>query len=128
MAKLLLSIVLQSLVVIYVFPLIDPLFRVSGGWWDVLVLVLFFGFLNFVLRWLLVILTLGLGYLVYILTLGLAGLVVNAIVLLMIGDIFPGKIFVPGFFSAFLGGAVLALANYVAKREADDEDSRKNRD
>ncbi|EPG73654.1 hypothetical protein LEP1GSC058_2508 [Leptospira fainei serovar Hurstbridge str. BUT 6] len=127
MARLLLSLALQSLVILYVFPLINPLFRLSGSFWDALIIALFFGFLNFVLRWFLVIFTLGLGYLVYILTLGLAGLIVNAVVLLVIGDIFPGKIFVPSFFSAFLGGAVLALANYVAKREASDEDSTRNR-
>ncbi|TGL61492.1 phage holin family protein [Leptospira sarikeiensis] len=120
MYRLLFSILLQSLVVVFVFPLIDSGFRISNSVWDVVVIVLFFGFLNFLLRWFLVIMTLGLGYLVYLLSLGLAGLVVNAIVLSWIGDIFPDKIVVPGFWPAFWGGAILALANYVAKKESQD--------
>lgn len=128
MFRFLISLLLQSLVVIFVFPIIDSDFRVSSSLWDALVIVLFFGFLNFVLRWLLVIATLGIGYIFYILTLGLAGLVVNAWVLQWIGNIFPGKIYVPGFWSAFWGGAILALANYVSKSEAREEDKKKKRD
>ncbi|PJZ69319.1 hypothetical protein CH373_13615 [Leptospira perolatii] len=122
MPRLLLSIALQSLVVLYVFPLINPLFRVTGPWWDAMVVVLFFGFVNFVLRWFLVIVTLGVGLIVYILTLGLAGLFVNAVVLLLIGNFLPDHLFVPGFGSAFMGGIVLTLANYVAKRQTEEEE------
>ncbi len=125
MFKLFFSILLQSLVVIFVFPLIDSGFRVSSSLWDAVVIVLFFGVLNFFLRAFLVLVTLGIGYLFYILTLGLAGLVVNALVLLWISDIFPGKIFVPGFWAAFWGGAVLSLANYVAKSETKEKQSKK---
>ncbi|MGJ4744930.1 phage holin family protein [Leptospira sp. SA-E8] len=127
MYRLLISVLLQSLVVVFVFPLIDSGFRVSNHVWDVIVIVLFFGFLNFVLRWFLVLVTFGVGYLVYLLTLGLAGLVVNAIVLFWIATIFPDKIFVPGFWAAFWGGAILTLANYVAKRESKEEYSRSER-
>ncbi|PJZ75802.1 phage holin family protein [Leptospira neocaledonica] len=127
MYRLLFSVLLQSLVVVFVFPLIDSGFRVSNHVWDVVVIVLFFGFLNFVLRWFLVLVTLGVGYLVYLLTLGIAGLVVNAIVLFWIANIFPDKIFVPGFWAAFWGGAILTLANYVAKRESKEEYSRSER-
>lgn len=121
MYRLLFSVLLQSLVVVFVFPLIDSSFRVSNNVWDVIVIVLFFGFLNFILRWFLVLVTFGVGYLVYLFTLGLAGLVVNAIVLFWVANIFPDKIFVPGFWAAFWGGAILTLANYVAKREGREE-------
>lgn len=117
MGRLLLSLGLQCLVVLYGFPLIDPEFGVSGGIWDALIVVLFFGFVNFLLRILLVVTTLGLGYLIYILTLGLAGLVVNALALSFVADFLPFQLYVPSFWDAFLGGALLALANYVAKNE-----------
>ncbi|PJZ26653.1 hypothetical protein CH352_04515 [Leptospira hartskeerlii] len=127
MYRLLFSVLLQSLVVVFVFPLIDSGFRVSNNVWDVIVIVLFFGFLNFLLRWFLVLVTFGVGYLVYLLTLGIAGLVVNAIVLSWVANIFPDKIFVPGFWAAFWGGAILTLANYVAKRESKEEYSGSER-
>ncbi|TGK07848.1 hypothetical protein EHO59_07055 [Leptospira semungkisensis] len=127
MFQFIFSILLQSLVVIFVFPLIDHGFRVSGSLWDAIVIVLFFGFLNFLLRWFLVLVTLGLGYLIYLLSLGLAGLLVNAIVLLWIADLFPGKIYVPGFWAAFWGGAILSLANYVAKKESKENHNRDSR-
>ncbi|TGJ98844.1 hypothetical protein EHQ53_11410 [Leptospira langatensis] len=127
MFQFIFSILLQSLVVIFVFPLIDSDFSVSGKLWDAIVIVLFFGFLNFLLRWFLVLVTLGVGYLVYLLTLGVAGLVVNAIVLLWISTLFPGKIFVPGFWAAFWGGAILSLANYVAKKETKEDHHRDSR-
>ncbi|EIE02322.1 phage holin family protein [Leptospira licerasiae] len=127
MYRLLFSVLLQSLVVVFVFPLIDSDFRISNNVWDVIVIVLFFGFLNFILRWFLVLVTFGVGYLVYLLSLGIAGLVVNAIVLSWIANIFPDKIFVPGFWAAFWGGAILTLANYVAKKESREEYSRSER-
>ncbi|MFB5649468.1 phage holin family protein [Leptospira wolffii] len=125
MLRFLISVLLQSLVVIFVFPLIDSDFRVSASLWDAFVIVIFFGILNFILRVFLVVATLGIGYLFYIITLGLAGLVVNAWVLLWIGDIFPGKIYVPGFWPAFWGGAILALANYVSKSDSEEKKNKK---
>ncbi len=116
MKKFLLSIVLQVLVVLFVFPLIETGFKVTGDLKDALIIVIVFIALNFAARKLIVIFTLGIGALVYYLTLGVAGLLLNAIIILLIKGLFPQMLSVPSFTAAFLGGLFLAIANYFGER------------
>jgi putative membrane protein len=116
MKKFLLSIVLQVLVVLFVFPLIETGFKVTGDFKDAVIIVLVFIALNFAARKLIVIFTLGIGALVYYLTLGVAGLLLNAIIILLIKGLFPQMLSVPSFTAAFLGGLFLAIANYFGER------------
>jgi putative membrane protein len=116
MKKLLLSIILQVLVVMFVFPFIDANFKVTGDFKDALIIVIVFIALNFAARKLIVIFTLGIGALVYYLTLGIAGLILNAIIILIIKGLFPQMLSVPSFTAAFLGGLFLAIANYFGER------------
>lgn len=108
------SIVLQILVVIVVFPWIHADFRVSPSIGDSLFVVLAFLVLNFVIRKIFLIFTLGLAGILYYISLGTAGLILNALVLLLIGKFFPEKIQVPGFFPALMGGFFLSVANFLA--------------
>lgn len=112
MKRLLISIVLQVLVVMFVFPMIDNGFRVKGDFKDALIIVVVFIVLNFAARKLILIFTLGIGALVYYLTLGFAGLLLNAVIIFAIKGLFPEMLSVPNFASAFLGGLFLAIANY----------------
>ncbi|MCE9499795.1 MAG: phage holin family protein [Leptospira sp.] len=109
------SLVLQVLTVIFLFPFIDSQFRIKGDTVDAIIVVLVFGALNFAIRKLILIFTLGVGAIIYYLTLGIAGLVINALVLILIAKLAPNMIGVPGFFQAFLGGALLAFANCIGK-------------
>ena len=120
MTKFIISIVLQALCVLFLFPYINTDFKIKGDGENnyiinSVVVVLVFIALNFIMRKLLVIFTLGIGYLVYYLSLGIAGLIVNAIVLIIVGKIFPDRINVPTFMAAFWGGSLLALVNYMAE-------------
>ena len=119
MTKFIILVVLQALSVIFLFPYINSDFKVKGegdnGYLiNSVIVVLVFIALNFIIRKLLVIFTLGIGYVLYYLTLGIAGLIVNAIVLIIIAKIFPDRINVPTFMSAFWGGSLLALVNFIA--------------
>lgn len=116
MKKFFLSILLQVLVVLFVFPFIDSGFRVSGDWKDAFIIVIVFVALNFAARKLIVIFTLGIGAVIYYLTLGIAGLLLNAVIILLIKGLFPQMLSVPSFTAAFLGGLFLAIANYFGER------------
>lgn len=111
----------MSLVVEFVFPLIHPDFHVVGGWLNSIIVVVAFVIINTILRFILIIMTLGIGIVFYYLSLGLIGLIINAWVILIIGDWFPETLSVPGFWYAFLGGILLVLANYVGKTEAKEK-------
>ncbi|MBK8398945.1 MAG: phage holin family protein [Leptospiraceae bacterium] len=116
MKKFLLSIVLQVLVVMFLFPLIDAGFKVNGDIKDAIIIVLVFIALNFAARKLILILTLGIGAMIYYLTLGIAGLILNAVIILVIKGLFPQMLSVPSFSAALLGGLFLAVANYFGER------------
>lgn len=116
MKKFLLSIVLQVLVVMFVFPFIDSGFKVTGDFKDAVIIVLVFIALNFAARKLIVIFTLGIGVILYYLTLGIAGLILNAIIIYAIQGLFPQMLSVPSFMAAFLGGLCLSIANYFGER------------
>ena len=87
---------------------------VSKNWVDIVFVVLSFMALNFLIRKLLLVFTLGIAAIFYYLSLGLAGLFVNAIVLLLISRFFPEKLYVPGFIPAVLGGFLLSVANFIS--------------
>jgi putative membrane protein len=114
MITFLISTVLQVIVVLVLFPLIHPEFRVSKSIGDAFFIVLSFIALNFVFRKMFLLFTLGLAGIFYYLSLGLAGLFLNALVLILIGKFFPDKIQIPGFYPALVGGFLLALANFLS--------------
>jgi len=122
MIKYIVAIVLQILVLIFAFPMIHSGFKVSSDWKDALFIVVIFAVLNFIFRKLIVIFTLGIGLIFYYLTLGIAGLVLNAIILILIGKLFPSMLSVPGFFPAFIGGFLLTLVNYFVGTGKDSDD------
>ncbi|TGK34492.1 hypothetical protein EHQ12_05480 [Leptospira gomenensis] len=128
MIHFLFSLILMSLVVEFVFPLIHPDFHVVGGWFHSVTVVIAFVVINAALRLVLIVMTLGIGIVFYYLSLGLIGLIINAWVILIIGDWFPGALSVPGFWSAFLGGILLVLANYVGKTESRESKSKSKRE
>lgn len=99
-----------------VFPWIHSDFKISRSLLDSLFVVLAFLALNFVIRKLFLIFTLGLAGILYYLSLGTAGLILNAIVLLLIGKFFPEKIQVPGFIPALMGGFFLSVANFLSSK------------
>ncbi len=113
MIRFVLLLLLQALVVFYVFPAIDSDFRVRGEFGNAVLVVLIFAVLNSIFRWLLVILTLGIGYLAYYLTFGLLGLFINAAVLICIDVFFQDLLTVPSYWMAFAGGFLLALVGFV---------------
>lgn len=117
MFRFILLLVAQSAIVIYVFPLIHPNFQVKPGIEHAVITVLLFMVLNWLLRRLLVIFTLGLGWIAYYLTFGLLGIVINAVVLIMIDEYFRELLTVPDYVSAGFGGLALAIANYVLGRK-----------
>lgn len=117
MFRFILLLVAQSAIVIYVFPLIHPDFQVKPGIEHAVITVLLFMVLNWLLRRLLVIFTLGLGWIAYYLTFGLLGIVINAVVLIMIDEYFRELLTVPDYVSAGFGGLALAIANYVLGRK-----------
>jgi putative membrane protein len=43
-------------------------------------------------------------------------LIVNAVVLLLIGNFFPDKMTVPGFFPAIVGGFLLSVVNFFGSK------------
>ncbi len=102
----------QILIVHFVFPRLGGI-KTSTDWMDSLVVVVIFAILNFALRKLLLVVTLGVAGLVYYLTLGIAGLVLNAVILLVISHLYPEKIKMNGFIPAFVGGFILALAGFI---------------
>lgn len=105
------SIILQVLIVFFIFPVIDKEFRVSSDWKDSLVVVLLIAGLNIVMKAALFILTVGIAWLFNKLTLGLAGIVLNSVILLWVSRMMPEKIKVPNFLSAFIGAVLLSAAN-----------------
>ena len=120
MINLLLALALQSLVVVYLFPWIDPQFKVIGDPLNAIWVVIAFLIFNWMLRKLFVIFTLGIGWLLYYFSLGILGLVANAFVLILIGKFFPNLIVVPGFWAAFWGGLLLSIASLVLKKDRKD--------
>ena len=77
-----------------------------------IVAALVFGLLNFLLKPILVILTLPIN----ILTLGLFTLVINAFLLWLVGEVVPG-FSINNFISAFFGAIILSLVSYLANRK-----------
>jgi putative membrane protein len=112
MVDFLLLLGFQILIVHFVFPRLGGI-KTSSDWMDSLIVVVIFAILNFALRKLLLVVTLGMAGLFYYLTLGIAGLVLNALILLFISNLYPEKIKMNGFVSAFMGGFFLALASFV---------------
>lgn len=93
--------------------------RMSGGFWDVLLVALVFGVLNAVLKP--VLLVLSLPFL--IVTLGLFALVVNAVMLMITASFFD-HFEVAGFGTAVLGSIVISIVTIilgVALKEAEEE-------
>lgn len=116
MIHFILAILLQALVVIYLFPWIHSDFRVRGEVTNSIWIVFGFIVLNWIVRWVFVISTLGLGWFLYYLSLGLLGLIANAVVLILISKLFPNLLSVPSFGAAFIGGLCLSIAALVMKR------------
>ena len=77
-----------------------------GSFWAALVVALILGLLNVFLKPILVLLTLP----ITVVTLGLFIFVINALIVLLVGNIVPG-FFVAGFWSALLFSLVLTLIN-----------------
>jgi putative membrane protein len=120
--KHLFAIGIQILVVLFAFPFINKDFKVHSDWKDALFIVILFGALNFVIRKLIIIFTLGLGVLVYYLSLGIAGLILNALILVLIGSLLPNMLKVPNFSSAFIGGVLLTLVNFFVGTDNNNDD------
>ncbi|TGL59724.1 hypothetical protein EHQ58_08240 [Leptospira ognonensis] len=116
MIHFIVSILLQAIVVLFVFPWIHSDFRVKGDATNAIWIVIGFIVLNWIVRWLFVISTLGLGWLLYYLSLGLLGLLANAIVLILLSRMFPNLLGVPSFSAAFWGGLCLSLASLLMRR------------
>jgi putative membrane protein len=125
MIRLVILILLQALAVFYVFPAINEDFRVRGDFGNAVVVVLLFVILNWILRRLFVIFTLGIGFVAYYLTLGILGLVANAVVLIMIDEFFRDLLTVPSYGAAFLGGLLLAFINFLFGNEGRNVSSKK---
>jgi putative membrane protein len=79
-----------------------------GSFWVALVAALVLGLLNFLVRPVLLILTLP----ITILTLGLFSLVINGLMILLLAALVPG-FSVAGLWSAILFSLVVSLANYI---------------
>jgi len=109
-------IIIQALVVMYVFPWIHTDFKVRGGAIQSLWIVIGFIVLNWIVRWVFVLFTFGIGWLLYYVSLGLLGLVANAFVLILISRLFPQILSVPNFMAAFWGGLCLALTAFIMRR------------
>jgi putative membrane protein len=78
--------------------------RMSGGFWDVLLVALVFGVLNAILKPILLVFSLPL----LLLSLGLFALVVNALMLLLTAHILD-TFEVSGFWTAVLGSLVISV-------------------
>ena len=113
--ELIIGFLLQVLILLYVFPRLDSRIQVSQNFKDVTTMIISFVLLNAIFRKLIFIFTLGLSGLLNVLTLGVAGLVLNALILLFLSRYFPNYLSLPGFFSAFLGGFLLTIANLISK-------------
>jgi putative membrane protein len=127
MIRLILFLLVQALVVLYIFPWINPEFRVNGGLEKALLVVILFILLNWILRRLFVIFTLGIGFFAYYLSLGLLGLVANAFVLILIDEFFNDLLRVPTYTSAFIGGLILALISIIVGEETKESYRKKKR-
>ncbi len=79
-----------------------------GSFWVALVAALVLGLLNFLVRPVLLILTLP----ITILTLGLFSLVINGLMIMLLGALVPG-FSVAGLWSAILFSVVVSVANYI---------------
>lgn len=102
----------QMLVVHFLFPRLGGI-RTSSQWKDSAIVVIIFAAMNYALRHFFLTITFGLAGLMYYLTFGLLGLILNATILVLISSWFPEKIKVAGFGSAFIGGFLLALTNFL---------------
>lgn len=127
MIRLVILILLQSLAVFYIFPSIHEEFRVRGDFGNAVVVVILFVILNWILRRLFVIFTLGIGFIAYILTLGFLGLIANAVVLICIDEFFRNLLTVPTYGTAFLGGFILAFINFLFGKEGEEGSSNKKK-
>ncbi len=88
----------------------------SGNIWAILLVALVFGLINAVLKPILKLLSLP----VLILTLGLFALVINA-ALLLLTDALMDDLTVDGFWSAVLGGLIIAVVSAVLSRVLPDD-------
>lgn len=127
MIRIVILILIQSLVVFYIFPYIHEDFQVRGELGNAVIVVLLFVVLNWILRSLFVIFTLGIGLVAYYLTLGFLGLIANAMVLIMIDEFFKDLLTVPTYGSAFLGGLILAIVNFIIQTDKRDDSDKKKK-
>lgn len=117
MIRFVIFILVQSLIVLYAFPVIHNEFQVSGGIKNAAGVVLLFIVLNWLLRKIFVIMTMGIGLIAYYLSLGLLGLVANAVTLLVIDKFFHDLLNVPNFGSALAGGLLLAIGSFFFQKD-----------
>lgn len=107
MKKFIVHLVVSALLLLLVSHFV-PGIRISGFGYALLAAFVL-GFVNWIVRPLLILITLP----VTLLTLGLFLFVINALMLMLTGALVPGFT-VEGFGAAFLGGLLLALFNLVA--------------
>jgi putative membrane protein len=107
MAKLLVHLLVSALLLLLVSHIVTGIHIASFGYALLAALVL--GIANFLVRPILIIVTLP----ITILTLGLFLIVINALMLMLTGAIVPG-FHVAGFVPALLGGLLLGLFNLAA--------------
>ncbi|HEX3247445.1 MAG TPA: phage holin family protein [Chloroflexota bacterium] len=110
MSHLLAQIVVNG-IMLWIVAYIVPGISFTGGVVDLLILGLIFGIVNWIIKPLVVILTLPLT----ILTLGLFALIINALMLLLTGALAPNY-HVAGFLPALLGSIVVSILSMFINR------------
>lgn len=110
MTQVILQIIING-ALLWVAAYLIPGISFTGGIPELLILGLVFGVINWLIKPLIMILTLPLT----ILTLGLFALVINALMLMLTGAIAPGYS-VSGFGSALLGSIVISILSMFINR------------
>jgi putative membrane protein len=117
---------LVAAIALYSAVRLVPGISYDGAWETLAVMALVFGFVNAILRPVLVILTCPLQ----ILTLGLFSLVLNGALLLLSANLARGLgvgFHVDGFFAAFIGALVFALVSLVLNALIGEDEHRRPR-
>ncbi|MCB0061480.1 MAG: phage holin family protein [Caldilineaceae bacterium] len=106
MTRLLIRLVINAVALWIAATYIDGIMMVSdvGG---VLFVALIFGVINAIIKPIIDLFTCPF----YIITLGLFTLIVNALMLMLTGQLSGGRLVVDGFLPAFLGGIVISLVS-----------------
>ena len=107
LTRLLVHLVVTALLLLLVSQVVSGI--AIAGFGTAVLAALVLGVVNFIVRPILVILTLP----ITVLTLGLFLLVINALMLMLTSALVPG-FHVAGFAAAFLGGLLLAVFNLIA--------------